>query len=44
MSEKGYAAIDGHGETFLTNMMSGDYVRMKTEVTVPVEKVARHVD
>ena len=35
-----YAAIDGFREIFLTNMMSGDYSIMKSEIMVPVEKLA----
>jgi len=35
-----YAAIDGFREIFLTNMMSGDYSIMKSEIMVPVEKLS----
>ena len=37
--QEGYTAIDSAGEVFLTNAMSGDYTRMKTEIIVPVQKV-----
>ena len=35
-----YAAIDGFREIFLTNMMSGDYSMMKSEIMAPIEKLA----
>ena len=35
-----YTAIDGFREIFLTNMMSGDYSMMKSEIMVPIEKLA----
>ncbi len=41
---QGYASIEGPSETFLTNAMAGDYALMKTEITIPVEKIAPHKD
>jgi effector-binding domain-containing protein len=38
--KQGYIAADAACETFLTNAMSGDYTRMKTEIAVPVEKLS----
>jgi effector-binding domain-containing protein len=42
--EKGYCVIDSHSEVFLTNAMTGNYARMKTEIMVPIKKHAEHKD
>ena len=38
--KQGYIPTDNASETFLTNVMSGDYTRMKTEITIPVAKLS----
>ena len=37
--QEGYMAIDSPREIFLTNVMSGNYEQMKTEIIIPVERV-----
>ncbi len=35
----GYMSVDSPSETFLTNVQSGDYAKMKAEIIMPVVKV-----
>ncbi len=37
--QEGYMVVDSAGEVFLTNVMSGDYKQMKTEIIIPVQRV-----
>ena len=39
--KRGYVVVEGPMEIFLTNVMSGDYSRMKTEIMVPIKKLPR---
>ena len=36
---EGYIVVGSPREVFLTNVMSGDYSRMKTEILIPVQKL-----
>ena len=36
--QNGYIAVDSPREVFLTNVMSGDYKQMKTEIAIPIER------
>jgi DNA gyrase inhibitor GyrI len=42
--KQGYMASEGPIETFLTNVMSGDYGRMKTEIMIPIQKLPGNED
>ncbi len=37
--QEGYIAVDSPREVILTNVMSGDYGQMKTEIMIPVARV-----
>lgn len=39
--KQGYMVTDGPMEIFLTNVMTGDYVQMKTEIMVPIKKLPK---
>jgi effector-binding domain-containing protein len=39
IAAQGYVVTDAASEIFLTNTMTGDYAKMKTEILVPVEKL-----
>ncbi len=41
---QGYAHTDDPSEAFLTSAMGGDYSQMKTEIMIPIEKLAPHKD
>ena len=38
ISKEGYIATDSAREVFLSNVMSGNYAQMKTEIMIPVQK------
>ena len=40
MQEHNYVNVDGFSEVFLTNAMSGDCARMRSEIMVPVKQLA----
>lgn len=42
--KQGYVAVEGPCERFLTNAMAGNYAQMKTEIMIPVKKLAPHKD
>lgn len=37
--KEGYLATEGSIETFLTNVETGDYAQMKTEIMIPISKI-----
>jgi len=39
--KQGYVVVEGPIEIFLTNVMTGDYSRMKTEIMVPIKKLPK---
>lgn len=42
--KQGYVVTDGPMEIFLTNVMTGHYAQMKTEVMVPIKKLPKQKD
>jgi effector-binding domain-containing protein len=44
IAEKGYSVVDSHSEVFLTNAVTGNYARMKTEIMVPIKRLSEHKD
>ena len=42
--KQGYMPTGSHREVFLTNVMTGNYAQMKTEIMIPIRKLPPEKD